>query len=140
MTTATVRGARDGFTLMEILIAVAIVAIMGVLVGPNLMKRFAGAQTTKAETSLKGLKASIQTYYLDNNSYPEKLRDLVKKPTNAKKWSGPYLEGGMLPEDPWGGRYQYKRTPGSKHPYELYSYGAEGKGSPKEDWISVWDA
>ncbi len=141
MSIAQARGARDGFTLMEILIAVAIVAIMGVLVGPNIMNRFMGAKRTAAKTSLKGLKDTIQIYYMDNSKYPEKLRDLTKKPASAKNWSGPYLKDGQLPEDPWGERFQYK-FPGTskKGPYDLYSYGENSRGAPKDEWISVWDA
>lgn len=137
MTMTQVRTTRAGFTLIEILVAVAIVAVMGVLVGPMLMKQFFGAQEKAAMASLKGIDSAIKLFYLDNNKYPEKLADLVKKPADVKRWNQ-YLEA--EPRDPWGYKFVYKLTPGGKHPYELQSYGSDaGKNAPKEGWISVWD-
>lgn len=131
------RSAREGFTLMEILIAVAIVAIMVVTVGPNIMKMAFRGKKDATKVRLAGTKQSLQAYYLDMSEYPEKLRDLVKKPAEAKKWDGPYID--EEPRDGWDRRFQYKRTAGGKHPYELYSFGSNGQGAPKEEWISVWD-
>ena len=64
---------------------------------------------------------------------------MVEKPAGAagKKWSLPYLEKG-LPEDPWGNEFQYKVTPGGEHPYELYSFGANGPDAPSEEYIDAW--
>jgi general secretion pathway protein G len=132
------RTAREGFTLIEILIAVAIVAIMVVTVGPNLMRMAFKGKKDATKVRLAGVKQSLNTYFLDASEYPEKLRDLVKKPAEAKKWDGPYLD--EEPRDAWDRRFQYKRTPGGKHPYDLYSFGENGQGSPKEEWLSVWDA
>jgi general secretion pathway protein G len=72
-----------------------------------------------------------------------KLRDVVEKPREeavARNWAkGGYIEGGELPQDAWREEFQYKRTPEGKNPYELYSYGSNGAGAPKEEWISVWN-
>jgi general secretion pathway protein G len=136
------KSARDGFTLIEILIAIAIVGLMLAIVGPAVYRRFAGATESAAKNQLAAFKQAIGMYYIDLARYPDKLSDLVRKPADpklAEKWKGPYLEVDEIPDDPWGSTYQYKRTPGERHPYELYSYGSEeGRATPKEKWIQVW--
>jgi hypothetical protein len=89
------------------------------------------------------MKLQIGLYKQHVGSYPNKITDLIKKPKcderAAKRWEGPYLESESAPEDPWKTKYHYKlNQEGSKHPYELVSYGKEGKGH-KEGYISVWD-
>ncbi|MEX0848689.1 MAG: type II secretion system protein GspG [Candidatus Dependentiae bacterium] len=138
MTITQARSAREGFTLMEILIAIAIVAIVTITVGPALLRQAFRGKRDATKVRLQGVKSSVQQYHMDNNSYPEKLRDLVKKPADAKRWDGPYLE--QEPRDAWDRRFNYKRTPSGKKPYELYSWGENGRGAPKEEWLSVWDS
>lgn len=135
------RYARPGFTLMEILIAVMILGLLSALVGPAVMNIYKGQQKKAAKLSLGGFKKGITMYQMHVQAWPTTLKDLIKKPKEeraAKKWEGPYIEEEEVPEDPWGGKYVYKLTPGAKHPYELYSYGPNGKGSPKEEWIDAW--
>jgi general secretion pathway protein G len=148
MTTATMkekRYARAGFTLMEILIAVMILGLLGALVGPALNNIYKNQQKRACEASLIGLKKSIQIYKDRVLKYPETLKDLIRKPKDeqaAKRWEGPYTgeEGATeVPKDPWGEDFKYKLTPGTKHPYDLFSYGPNGKGSPKDEEIHVWD-
>lgn len=138
---AKTRNAREGFTLIEILIAITIIAILSVLVAPNLLNLVAGAGDKATRSSLRTLKTSINLFKLDLGDFPDRLRDLVKKPSDEKfkKWKASYLEGDEVPQDGWGNSFYYKK-PGEKgHPYELSSYGPNGKGSPKSEWISVWD-
>ena len=133
---------RDGFSLMEILIAIAILGVIGAMVGPALYNALAGAKKNTTKTILKTLKTQIGMYQMHTNQLPQTLKDLIKKPQNeqaAKKWEGPYLDKVETPEDGWGQTFSYKVTPGGKHPYELISYGPNGKGSPKEEQIGVWD-
>lgn len=133
---------QEGFTLIEIMIAVAIVGLMLAIIGPAVYRRFAGATESAARSQMASLKTAIGTYYIDTIRYPDKLSDLIKKPADPKlaaKWKGPYLEADEIPDDPWGNPYQYRKTLGGKHPYELYSYGSdEGKDTPKEKWIQAW--
>ncbi len=138
---AKARNAREGFTLIEILIAVAIIAILGIIVAPNLLNRVAKAGETGTKSSLRALKTAISEFKLDLGEFPDKLRDLVKKPSDEKfkKWKASYLEASEVPQDSWGNSFYYKK-PGEKgHPYELSSYGPNGKSGPKEERISVWD-
>lgn len=136
------RQARAGFTLIEILIAMAIVVILGVTVGLPMLKFVTGARDTAAKSALKAIKVGVQNFYIEVGRYPETLRDLVEKPQNeeiAEDWKGPYIEGKNALKDPWKRPYQYQETPGAEHPYELYSYGDKGKSSTSKERISVWD-
>ncbi len=135
--------ARSGFSLLEIMIAVMILGLVMGLVGPKVFQILENSQKTGAKSELKAFKNAIATYKLNVGTYPAKLNDLINKPKNderaAKRWQGPYLDKEKLPEDPWGTKYHYKlNQEGAKHPYELLSYGPEGKGH-KEGYISVWD-
>ncbi len=137
------RHARAGFTFIELVIAIAILAILAAIVGPMFMGQLEKARVSGTRSNLNSIKSAIGMFKVDTARYPNKLRDLVKKPRDealARKWQkGGYLEGGELPDDAWGESFQYKRTPEGKNPYELYSYGPNLAGSPKEEWHSVWD-
>lgn len=135
------KNARSGFTLIEIMIAVFIVALMGALVGPLVWSRLEKGKQTKAKADLKALEQGLEMFSAQVGSYPETLKDLVQEPTDADmkgNWQGPYLTFKTVPKDPWNRAYQYQVTPGQTNPYDLYSYGKGGKGTPK-DKISVWD-
>jgi general secretion pathway protein G len=135
------RYARAGFSLMEIMIAVMILGLVLAMVGPALNNAYKKSQKRTAKASMAGFKTAISEYQREVRQLPVKLDDLIRKPKGeVKGWEGPYLEKETMPEDPWGAKFVYKLTPqGGKHPYELYSYGPNGKGAPKEEWISVWD-
>lgn len=132
---------RQGFTLMEILIAVMIVGLLAGVVGPALMNIYRNQQKRAVKATLGNFKKMIGMFREHVHQYPTTLKDLTTKPKDEKMrkgWEGPYIE--EIPEDPWGGKYHYKVTPqGGKHPYELYSDGPGGKGAPKDDRIDVWD-
>jgi len=138
---------RAGFTLMEILIAVMIIGLLGAMIGPALFNVYKNQQINKTRQDVKGFKDGISMYKMHTNQYPTVLKDLVRRPKSSdervtKKWQGPYIgkEGDTeAPEDAWGNKFSYKVTPGGKHPYELHSWGPNEKGSPKDEWISVWD-
>jgi general secretion pathway protein G len=137
------RSVRSGFTFIELVIAIAILAILALVVGPMVMGQLEKARISGTVSNLKSLKTAIDMFKVDTARYPTKLRDLVEKPREeavARNWAkGGYIEGGELPKDAWGEEFQYKRTPEGKNPYELYSYGANGPGAGKEEWLSVWN-
>jgi len=136
---------RAGFSLMEIMIAVMILGLVAGLVGPKVFQMLENAKKTSAKSEMKAFKSAITLYKSNTGVFPGKLVDLIKKPKDervSKKWQGPYIEKEVeeTPEDPWGNKYSYKvSAEGAKKPYELLSYGPNGKGSPKEEWINVWD-
>jgi general secretion pathway protein G len=124
--------ARCGFTLIEMLVVLVILSILAALVVPNVMSRPDDARVTVAKADLQAIGSALELYRFDNMQYPtteQGLRALVEKPATPpqpRQWK----EGGYLremPQDPWGNPYQY-RKPGSRgQPYEVFSYGADGK-------------
>lgn len=134
--------ARGGFTLIELMIAITIFAIVSIVVGQNFFGYLERAKVSRANSDLLVLKSAITQYNLAVGKWPSRLKDLVQAPADERdkaKWPGNFLEKKELPEDPWGNNYVYKVNPaGAEYPYELYSYGKNGKGSPQGEWINVW--
>lgn len=133
---------RPGMSLMEILFVIAIMGIVGAVVGPRLYTFFSGAQVDTTKQSLANLKRILDMFHLKHGEYPDTLKDLYKKPTNeelAKNWSEPYVEEKAL-LDAWKHKFRYTKTPGAEHPYELYSDGPipKGKAGSKNERIDVW--
>jgi general secretion pathway protein G len=132
---------RQGFTIVEVLVVLALIAVFMAVVGPRIAQLAFGGEQNTTRVALKGVQQAIEAYKLNLRKYPETLRDLYKRPADEKKWNGPYLEKEEDPVDAWEVKLQYKRTPGGKHPYELYSYGVEGGSSetPEDQRIDVWE-
>ena len=133
---------HKGFTLIEIMIAIAIIAIMAAVIGPGIFQYLETAKKSNAKSTIRVLEGAITLYQAQVGQLPANLRDLVKAPRDEKlrkKWEGPYLKQKEVPTDPWGNKYQYRVTPQGENPYELHSYGPKGKGTPKSEWLSVWD-
>ncbi|MEX0672115.1 MAG: type II secretion system protein GspG [Candidatus Babeliales bacterium] len=135
--------AHNGFTLIEMVIVIALMGLFAVVVGPPAMKYLAGGRIRTTEANLQSINQAIESYYIDSNRYPEALKDLVRKPMDeeiAQTWRGPYLslkKGSKdLPLDGWNRKFEYRlNEEGAETPYELYSYGAKGKGSPQSEWL-----
>jgi len=142
MSSAVLRRAQPGFTLIEIIVAITIVAIMmgGAF---SLFRYIEVSRRTRTEASLKGIQLAVNSFQADTGFWPTMLLDLAVKPadaTIARRWRGPYAEERELSEDGWKYAFQYQLNPkGAQHPYELYSWGPHGEGSPQEEWISVWE-
>lgn len=133
---------KHGFSLIEIMIAVAIVAIMGIAAWQIGSRAMARVYKSRAKTTVEMLSNEITQFHLDVGQYPARLRDLVKRPDDeniGKKWQGPYVPKEDMLTDPWGNPYQYQVTPGQAHPYELFSFGPNGREAPKVEHIGVWD-
>ena len=120
-----------GFTLIEILVVVTILAILGALVVPKIMDRPNDARVVAAKHDLDTLVAALKLYKLDNGRYPttdQGLKALVEKPSSdplPANWKqGGYLE--KMPKDPWGHDYLYL-NPGIKGEIDVMSYGADGQ-------------
>lgn len=134
-----------GFTLIEIMVVMVILGLLVALVAPNIMGRGDEARVTAAEAQLRNISSALDLYRLDNSHYPsteQGLDALVEKPSGSPEPSNWNPDGYMnaIPKDPWGNDYQYVQ-PGSEGPYDLYSYGADGREGGKElnADISVWD-
>ncbi len=131
---------RSGFSLIEIMVAIAIVGIMGA-VGFGLFRYIARAKITASETELLSVKLAVDSFYNDTGQYPASLQDLVTRPSDpkiSKRWRGPYTDAEPL--DGWKHPFVYQLTKGGTHPYELYSLGANGETGTPEEQISVWQS
>lgn len=129
---------QDGFTFMELVVAVMILGILASIVGFGYVRFVETARQNTTRTSLRTVKSSIDLFTMQYGKLPARLQDLVEKPKGDLPGWKPYFD--KLPKDGWNTDFYYKVTPGKKHPYELYSYGSsEGAGAPVENQISVWD-
>ncbi len=136
-----------GFTITEILVALAIVAIMSTVIAVNFLGKTEEAKFTRVKGDLTNLQSALMSYYNDNGFFPttdQGLDALVRKPTlepvpnNYQR--GGYISGGGVVNDPWGKPYQYI-SPGIENDYELFSMGADGRpgGEGKFQDIGVWN-
>lgn len=123
---------KAGFTLIEVLIVLAIIGMVASLVGPRVLGYLSDSKMKAARVQIEALASALDLFYLDNGRYPaasEGLNALVKRPGNAQSWNGPYLKSGDVPKDPWGNPYLYK-IPGKNAPYNIISTGPEGREGP----------
>ena len=123
---------EGGFTLIEVMVVVVILAILATVVVPRIMDRPDQARVTKAQQDIRAVEAALNLYRLDNFRYPstdDGLQILVPK----------YLD--RMPEDPWGNEYLYL-SPGEHGEYDVYSLGADGTegGEGVDKDIGNWNA
>ena len=123
-----VRG-EGGFTLIEILVVIAIIALIMSLVGPRVLNYLGESKVKAAKIQIQSFGSALDLFNLDTGRYPssaEGLTALVQSPGTIPAWNGPYLKGGVMPNDPWGKSYVY-RSPGQHGPYDIMSYGSDGQ-------------
>ncbi|MFM8757072.1 MAG: type II secretion system major pseudopilin GspG [Limnohabitans sp.] len=129
MTPRTLRRPTRGFTLIELMVVLAIIGVLAALIVPNVLGRADEARVTAARTDVGQLMQALKLYRLDNQRYPSNeqgLQALIARPTAEPvpvNWK-PYLE--KLPRDPWGRPYQYL-NPGLKGEVDVMSLGADGQ-------------
>ena len=99
-------GMTRGFTLIEILVVMAIIGMLAVMVAPNIFNQQAGAQRDAALSQIASLEAALDTYRLDVGEYPDSLEGLRENDSGRASWNGPYLRRGV-PLDPWNNEYVY---------------------------------
>lgn len=121
---------NSGFTLIELLIVMVIIGLLASLVAPTMFSKVSASKIKTAEAQMQLLSTAIDTYRLDVGDFPATLDELRR--SDARNWEGPYLPKDV-PLDPWGNPYVYK-VPGENSPYQLLSYGKDGKpGGEGED-------
>ena len=135
---------NQGFTLLEIIVVVAIIAILAAYIAPKVAGRVDDARISKAKSDIRVLESSLELYKLDNFVYPsvdQGLKALVNKPSgdNARNWrEGGYIK--KLTKDPWGNEYRYV-YPGSNSDFDIFSLGAAAAagGESKAADIGNWN-
>jgi len=118
-----------GFTLVEILVVITIIALIMSLVGPRVLNYLTESKVKAAKIQMQSFSSALDLLYLDTGRYPSSAEGLavLVKPTSAMAgWNGPYLKGGSVPNDPWGKPYLY-RSPTERAKYEIMSYGSDGQ-------------
>lgn len=140
----TCHTSKSGFTLLEILAVVMIIAILVGIVGINVIRRPAEAKVTAAKMQLKQLKHAVELYRLDQGRVPtleQGLEALVSRPTRepipANYPADGYLDSRSVPRDPWGNEFIYL-VPGRRgEPFEIITYGSDGEPGGENDAADI---
>ena len=120
--------ASAGFTLVELLVVLAILTLLAGIVGPRILGQLGGAKTKTAAVQIADIDKALELYKLDVGRFPSTEEGLdalsTRPPSVASGWAGPYLKG-SVPNDPWGKPYRYQ-GPGPSGAIEVLSLGADG--------------
>ena len=132
---------NQGFTLIELIVVMVILALLAALVGPRIFGRVEQAKYSAAKTEIEMLGQGLDLFRLDVGRYPsteEGLQSLRENP-GIDHWDGPYLKK-PVPADPWKRPFHYE-SPGQHGDYDLFSYGADGSpgGEGENKDITSWE-
>jgi general secretion pathway protein G len=132
-----------GFTLLELLVVLAILGLLIGLVAPAAISQLGSAKHKVAEQSVARLASFLDLYKVDVGSYPtteQGLAALIVKPAGVANWNGPYLKGDDVAKDPWGNPYQY-RFPSSRtgREFDLFTLGADAKPGGEGEAADVYN-
>ena len=137
----TTRRNKGGFTLVELLLVLIIIATLAAIVVPRFVGRSEEAREAAAKAQVSIFEGALQRYELDNGRFPtteQGLSALVTKPSSPpepKKWKGPYLTKGV-PKDPWGNVYKYLSPGKNSKDYDLWAMGPDGQDGGEDDVVS----
>lgn len=123
------KNSRAGFTLVEILLVVAILGILAGVAVVSLKGRTKSASVQATRTSIQAIGTAIDTYEVDNGIYPQSLQSLLTK-GNENNWNGPYIKDARMPRDAWGNEFSYSIQGDS---YKLSSAGPDGQQGSADD-------
>ena len=134
---------QAGFTLLELLVVLGIIAMLAGIVGPQVMNHMGESKTKAAKVQIEDLSATLDMYKLDAGNYPtteQGLQALIEAPDTAKHWNGPYLSKAKIPLDPWQNEYHYV-SPGEHGRFDISSMGADGKegGTGEDQDVVSWE-
>jgi general secretion pathway protein G len=131
---------HKGFTLIELIVVIALVAVLAAVVAPNLLGKAGEANRKSALVQLEKISNSVELYRLETGQYPEELIDLVEQPQGVERWNGPYVRKKSQLLDPWGNELVIKQ-PGEQGDFDLISYGGDGRPGGEGDAADItnWD-
>lgn len=124
-----VRGGEDGYTLVELLVVLAILGLLATIATTQVLRYFASAKLSTAHAQIESFSSALDLYKLDIGHYPssqEGLAALKAKPPTADNWNGPYVKTTTSLNDPWGKPYIYV-APGRHGEFDLSSNGPDGE-------------
>jgi general secretion pathway protein G len=129
---------EDGFTLVELLVVLGIIALLAAVVAPQVIRYVSDARTATARVQLKNIESALELYYLDAGQYPtteQGLDALVSAPSGVEGWQGPYIKLKKGIVDPWGQTFGYKQ-PGEHGTLDVFTLGrdkaAGGEGEAED--------
>ena len=136
------RADMNGYTILELLVVLGILAMLATVAAPQAIRYFSRAKTETAQLQVNQLVGAVEMYFLDVGKYPPQemgLRALMEAPPGEQRWGGPYMKKADALKDPWGKSYEY-RSPGQKGSFDIFSLGRDaaqgGTGEDKD--ITSW--
>lgn len=134
---------QTGFTLLELLVVLGIIAMLAGLVGPQVMKHMGESKVKAAKVQIEDLAQTLDMFKLDVGGYPtseQGLNALIENPGDIQRWNGPYLRKSKVPLDPWQQEYKYT-SPGEHGKFDVSSMGADGKegGEGEDKDLNSWE-
>jgi general secretion pathway protein G len=124
------RSRERGMTLIEILVVLVLLGIVMGIVAGNFIGQGEEAKRKAAGIEITQIGNTLDLFKLEVGRYPtsqEGLQALITAPSGVANWNGPYWKKATLPKDPWGNEYRYTQPGGNNKPYDIVSYGADGK-------------
>ena len=130
---------QRGFTLVELLLVLVILALIAGLVLPGIIGKAESAKAKAASSQISRISMSVESFYLDTGNTPSSLDELVSQPSGVTGWNGPYIKNSLL-NDPWGQPYKFT-VPGEHGDFDIVSLGSDrqqgGEGNKAD--ITSWE-
>lgn len=126
---------RAGFTLLELMVVLLILALLGSIAAPRVVKYLSKAKADAAQIQVDALSGAVEAFLIDVGRLPtteEGLKVLLETPAESPQWDGPYIQKEASLTDPWGRAYRY-RQPGNKREFEVYTLGSDDKEGGEKD-------
>lgn len=123
------RETDEGFTLVELLVVLAIIGLIAALATPQVLRYLGAARVDTTKAQIRNFESALELYYIDTGHYPtteEGLGALQNKPATESRWNGPYIKQSGTFVDAWGTPYQYK-SPAESKPFSIISLGRDRK-------------
>jgi general secretion pathway protein G len=115
----------NGFTLMEVMIAIAIIMLLAAVAMPLVLKSLGKGQKAAVKMQIQAFESGVTNFQIDTGKLPKSLDNLMCD-DGYKNWDGPYLGKKEIPKDPWGNDYVYELDSDSPVGYKITSYGSDG--------------